>query len=59
MATMQQRWAFNEELFGSGRFLDDAISWIRNNLSPVEVFGTAALEEWATDNDWVLRPLEE
>jgi len=56
---MQQRWAFNEELFGSGRFLDDAISWIRNNLSPVEVFGTAALEEWATDNDWVLRPLEE
>ena len=59
MATMKQRWAFNEELFGSGRFLEDAIAWICANLSPDDVFKGDELEQWAENNGWIREPQEE
>lgn len=33
--------------------LDDAIEWIKDNLSPNEVFSKEELENWAYENDYV------
>lgn len=33
--------------------LDNALDWIRSTLSPDDVFTTATLEEWATENGFV------
>ena len=33
--------------------LDLALDWIRANLSPQDVFGTDALNAWASDNGWI------
>ena len=58
MSTWEQRRAFNEELFGSGRFLDDAIAWICTHLSPDDVFKSEELEQWAENNGWIRAPQE-
>ena len=33
--------------------LDEAISWIQDNLNPDDVFSDDDLEGWATDNGFV------
>lgn len=33
--------------------LDEAISWIKSNMNPDEVFDESQLEEWAENNDFV------
>ena len=40
----------------SSSLLDDAIEWIRENLSPEDVFETKQLDMWAEENGF--RPKE-
>jgi hypothetical protein len=37
----------------SGALLEESIGWIASNLSPIEVFGEEALENWAQENGYV------
>ena len=32
--------------------LDDAIEWIKNNLSPEDVFRQKDLDQWAEENEY-------
>lgn len=47
-----ERIEFAKEVFSKDA-LDDAIEWIKANLSPEDVFDRATLVEWAEDNDFV------
>lgn len=33
--------------------LDKAVKWIRDNMSPAEVFDIDQLDEWSSENGWV------
>lgn len=37
----------------STSLLDDAISWIKDNLKPDDVFNAGDLENWAEDNGYI------
>ena len=40
------------EDFGAA-FLDEIIEWVKNNLTPEEIYDKDVLEEWALDNGFV------
>lgn len=37
----------------SRTLLEDAIDWIKNNMSPGDVFSDSDLADWADSNDYV------
>lgn len=51
MANRKQNDAFHEHMRAEWP-LDDAIEWIKNNLSPEDVFSIADLDVWAAESDY-------
>ncbi len=51
MADRKKNDAFWEEMRPSYP-LDDAIEWIKNNLSPEDVFSEKDLDQWAEENEY-------
>ena len=46
--------AFAAEVVKTPKYLlDDAVTWIQNELSPEDVFTPDQLETWAKDNGYV------
>ena len=56
MPTHKEYNAFRDEIT-SYDVLDNAIDWIKENLSPDEVFDYFTLSEWALDNGFEKEPL--
>lgn len=52
MATNNERKKFISDVIAYD-LLDEAISWIKSNMNPDEVFDESQLEEWAENNDYV------
>lgn len=52
MATVKQNDDFARSIFPI-YVLDEAIEWIKKNLSPEDVFDHAELRDWAERNDFV------
>ena len=50
MTNITQDRNFRDELIPTS-LLDDAITWIKNNLSPNDVFSEDTLIQWANDNN--------
>ncbi len=50
--TYSQEAAFRDTLIGNG-LLEDAIAWIKKNMSPEDVFPESELAEWADENGYV------
>jgi len=45
--------SFTESVINRDYLLDEAVDWIRGNLSPEDVFDTAALSDWAVHHGYV------
>jgi hypothetical protein len=46
---------FRDEVVSLPKYLlDDAVSWIQNNLEPDDVFSAEQLETWAENNGYKL-----
>jgi len=52
MASYKQEQDFINNIISSD-LLENAIDWIKNNLSPDDVFSQKDLESWAEDNKYV------
>lgn len=52
MASYNERKKFISDLMPDD-LLDEAIDWIKSNMSPDDVFDKSQLEEWAKDNGFV------
>ena len=52
MTTTAQDKAFADSLASPENWLDLAVDWIGNNLSPEDVFSLLALQDWAERNGW-------
>lgn len=48
--TSTQGMDFADHLIKPSSLLDDALDWIRDNLSPERVFDESELEDWAKRN---------
>jgi hypothetical protein len=55
--TYSQEAAFRDTLIGNG-LLEDAIAWIKKNMSPEDVFDQEKLESWATQNGYTTQENE-
>lgn len=57
MTSAQQDREFLDKMMDflrNDRLLEIAIEWIRNNMSPEDVFRERDLESWAEGNGWIL-----
>lgn len=50
--------SFASQILDTSFLLDESIDWIKNNLSPEDVFDRIQLEDWANNNGFVLEDLE-
>lgn len=46
-------WIACTESLRNDRLLKDAIEWIRENMTPEDIFGRESLDEWADNNGYV------
>lgn len=51
--TYAQEESFKSEIIGNG-LLEDAITWIKKNLSPEDVFDETDLVTWAEEKGYVI-----
>lgn len=53
MATYNENKEFTESVINVAGLLDDAIDYIKSNLTPEDVFDKSDLENWAEENGYV------
>ena len=54
MTTAKQDREFGDAIIDTTALLQEAIAWIKKNMSPDEVFDASDLRIWARDNGFVL-----
>lgn len=54
MINRKQEQQHRDYVINATSLLADSVAWIRDHLSPEDVFNDAELEAWALDNGYVL-----
>lgn len=45
---------FSSSILPITSLLDDTVDWIRDNLTPEDIFDESTLEEWALSNGFIV-----